>query len=42
MLAAVHAFAAFEVDDLAMSNPLPHEQNEVKAISNKKRQSHQP
>ena len=42
MLSVVHVFASFLVLAFPMSKPLPHEQNEVKTMSSRKRQSHQP
>jgi hypothetical protein len=38
----IQVLAFFFDSAFPMSKPLPHEQKEVKAMSNKKRQSHQP
>ena len=38
----IHVFAFFFDSAFLISIPLPHEQKEVKAISTRKRQSHQP
>ena len=42
ILAIIHALALVCEVACPISRPLAHEQKEVKAISNRKRQSHQP